>query len=331
MHTCPPPKRKLNDWFARYSSVDGDANAEPTDGTYGHLLLEQTGDHSDILPDLIPYFESAHLDARIYFHQAIGIDLHPDSASGAAPIQYPHCLPSDSKRGLFGEVLAGLVAECFDFVGGHKWSMPVFLFRNHDDAERYLFNLVRDPTSAREIYGRHGSDFIGVALAADKTVERIIVGEAKWRTRLSQSIVDTMMLGDKIADPADPETKVHNGKGVWSKVSSDIHVPHGFRQLVRILSENDPEAFGSTILSLEKLLLANSTSAVERTDLVLIAGNPERTRESRTSYIDWQEAPEEYKRDNDLQVVEVIFKEGHDLIDALYDALWLPGGAHAAS
>jgi hypothetical protein len=51
---------------------------------------------------LRPYFESAHLDAREYFHAQIGISLHPDAVGGPIPVSYPNCLPSKAGRGNIG-------------------------------------------------------------------------------------------------------------------------------------------------------------------------------------------------------------------------------------
>src|SRR4051812_21763737 len=105
MHTCHPPMDALDQWLEASGSVEG---------SYGHLLLEQKAEiDQDLIEALRPYFESAHLDAREYFHAQIGISLHPDAGSGAAPVSYPNCLPSKTRRGLFGEVVAGLVTEAY--------------------------------------------------------------------------------------------------------------------------------------------------------------------------------------------------------------------------
>lgn len=47
---------------------------------------------------------------------------------------YP-CLPPITHRGPFGEVMAGMLTEHYEFVGKHSWRIPVFLFRHHEDAE----------------------------------------------------------------------------------------------------------------------------------------------------------------------------------------------------
>jgi hypothetical protein len=134
MHTCPPPKETLADWLESYDTVRE---------RYGHLLLEQKRDIDDeLITALRPYFESAHQDAREHFHAQIGIDLHPDADGVGEGACYPNCLPRTALRGLFGEVMAGMLTEAFreSFVGAHPWRVPIFLFRYHADVEAYLFS-----------------------------------------------------------------------------------------------------------------------------------------------------------------------------------------------
>lgn len=81
MHSCPAPGNALDGWLESDSS---------TNGHYGHLLLEQKACIDDgLVAAFRPYFESAHLDAREYFHAQIGIDLHPDADAPGAPL-IPH-------------------------------------------------------------------------------------------------------------------------------------------------------------------------------------------------------------------------------------------------
>jgi hypothetical protein len=224
MHTCPPPTDALAEWLEAYGNVEQ---------SYGHLLLEQKTEIDEELVDALrPYFESAHLDAREYFHAQVGISLHPDAAGGPPPVCYPTCLPSKAHRGLFGEVVAGLVTEAYqdEFVGGHPWRVPIFLFREHDDVEKYLWALRFDPARTREIYGRHGSDFIGISLNAQGEVVRVIAGEAKWRKTLTDSVIENLLHGPKEEDE-DTGEMVHNGRGIWFEINRDSPIPHGLRQL----------------------------------------------------------------------------------------------------
>jgi len=317
MHDCPPPKQALEAWLKAYGTVRG--------GNYGHLLLEQQQEIDDeLITALRPYFESAHLDAREYFHRKIGISLHPDGA--AAPvIAYPNCLPSKALRGLFGEVMAGLVTEAYqeDFAGQHAWRVPIFLFREHDDVEKYLWALRFDPERVREIYGRHGTDFVGIALNGGGEVIRVIAGEAKWRKTLTESAVAALLHGKKVRNPDTNELE-HNGKGIWFEMNRDTAIPHGLRQLQFLLEQRDREGHAATIVSIDRAVMQLGPQP-ERTDLVVICGNGAAKREASETVVGWEERPADYKAGRDLQVVEVILEDGDSLIDDLYALLWSEG------
>lgn len=314
MHTCPPPIDALEEWLEEYPSVEG---------TYGHLLLEQKSKICKPLIDALrPYFESAHLDAREHFHAEAGIDLHPDASHEGSHAQYPTCLPPISKSGLFGEVMIGLITESYAMVGGHAWSIPIFLFRFHADVGSYLFDLARNPHGTRQVLGRFGNDFIGVSLDANGAVVRLIAGEAKWRKTLQPSVVDKILLGGLIDDPKGGGKKIRSGKGIWYEINKDPVVPKGLRQLQRLLEECDPSGHAAAILSMDKALLLKGGAPIPRTDLILIVGNAAPTREKEVALVQWETQPNEYTAGNDLQVVEVVLKGGDELIETLYDSLW---------
>lgn len=309
LHHCPPPKAALARWIKGYpSDIDN----------YGHLLLEQKSVcDDDLIADFAAYFESAHADARAFFHEQMGIELHPDADNPEVHITYPTCLPSITRRGLFGEVMAGMLTENYDYIGGHEWTIPVFLFRYHEDAEAYLFALVRDEERKREVYGRRGSDFLALALNDEGDIERFIVGEAKWRKKLQPAVVANMMYGKKKKNSDE-----HDGKGIWFQINQDIPAPHGLRQLQRLLREIDPDGYSAAIARLDRVLVVRNAEPLPRTNLIMISGGDVPSRTAKTSLIPWEAVPEEYKVPHDLQVVELILKDGEDLIDGVYDALW---------
>lgn len=275
---------------------------------------------ADLVDALRPYFESAHLDARKIFHEYAGIDIHPDAGAPGSHATYPDCLPPNAKRGLFGEALCGLIAEQYEFVGGHKWTVPVFLFRYHADAKQYLFTLVRDPNRQREIYGRHGNDFIAIGLAANGEVERILAGEAKWRKSLTPSAIETLFQGDWEKDANG--TKVRSGKGIWFEINRDLSVPEGLRQIQEILKASGKDSHSATILSLDRILTAKNPAIVPRTDLIMISGNGAAKRKEGSAFLPTAAAPADYTAGRPLQVIELVLKEGQALIDALYSSLW---------
>ena len=314
MHTAAPPKEALKEWLEEYPSEVG---------SYGHLLLEEKHDtHANPKKDLIPYFESAHLDARGCFHKLARISLHPDEGDAGCNAQYPGALPLTARKGLFGEVMSGMVSESYAFVGKHKYLIPVFLFRNHEDAGQYIYTLSRDPTRKREVLGRKGDDFIAIVVDEAGNVTRFIAGEAKWRATWTPSEVDKVMLGEKIDDPADKTKRIHNGKGVWYEVNRALPIPLGLEQLHAILEECEPNKFAKVIASLDRILAQRNPDPVERTDMILLVGGPAGKRQPGDTLLEWESVPEGYKAGRDLQVVELLIEDGDDLIDAIYAGLW---------
>lgn len=313
MHTCAPPKDVLDERF--------EENATVNDGL-GHILLEQIeADDGTLAVALKEYFESAHLDARTSFHSFIGIDLHPDADGDAPIVTYPGSLPSTTRRGLFGEVLAGLLTESYEYIGAHSWNVPIFLFRYHDDAANYLFTLARDPAQTRQTIGRLGTDFIGVSLNDGGEIVRIISGEAKWRLTLTPSAVDDVMLGKKPKG-----SKVRSGKGVWRDLNNEQNPPSGARQLLNLLREYDRDGFDKVILGLEQALVVKGPVPIPKTDLIVFAGNGGAKRGKGECLLPWEAVPDEYTAGNDLQIVEVVLKNGEHLIDAIYASLWEGAG-----
>ncbi len=263
MHTCAPPITILESW------LEGWFHTGPR---YTHLLLEaKQSSPTDLSASLRPYFESAHTDARRVFHKYAKLDLHPDaSAIGNTP-QYPSSLPTTTRHGLFGEVLAGLVVESYLPDNGHIWSVPVFLFRYHADVGKYLFHLARDSTKKRQLWGRFGDDFIGVKFDAKGGIERFIVGEAKFRKTATKITVDDLLLGSREETPPKSGTYIRKNNGIWEGFKNASQVPEGLAQLQAILIESASEEYAEAILSLDLVLAIQPQKTISRTDLVVNA------------------------------------------------------------
>ena len=276
---------------------------------------------------MIQYFESAHLDARECFHKLARISLHPDNDEIGCIGQYPVALPLKTRKGLFGEVMSGMFTEAYKFIGEHEWVIPVFLFRNHEDAGQYIYTLNRDPDRKREVLGRKGDDFIAIVVDQEGNVNRFIAGEAKWRGSWTKSVLDTVMLGPKSGPEGE---KVHNNKGVWHEVNRALAVPLGLEQLHTILHECEPDKYASVIASLDRILAHRNPDPVERTDLILLAGGPAKKRKKATSLIPWKDVPFEYEAGRDLQIVEMIIEDGDDVINTIYGGLWAKVAADAS-
>jgi hypothetical protein len=310
LHTEPPPVVTLNRLLSSTPILSPN---------YGHLLLEQqvaSIDDADA-DQLRPYFESAHLDAREVFHRAARIKLHPEAGAPGAHATYPNCLPPKAIRGLFGEVMAGLISEAYSLVGGKTWRIPIFLFRYHGPVERYIFDLVRDPTKVKEVHGRPGNDFIGLELASNGRVSGFIAGEAKWRTDLRPSGMTAIMKGGGTGKGA---ARVYHDDGVWNDINTALAVPQGLQQMCDLLVIKDRDGHAMTILSLDEALLGQTTPP--RTDLVLVGGNRATSRAAGTAYLPTAAPPPDYKAGRPLQIVELVLTDGEKFIDRLYRRLW---------
>lgn len=311
LHNCPPPMALLNRWLR------GAAHAN---GNYGHILFEQvTPNDNNVIDELRPYFESAHRDAREVFHHAARIDLHPDADAPGEHAQYPNCLPPTAKKGLFGEVMAGLMTQAYQFIGDHQWTVPIFLFRYHAEVEAYIFDLARDPARVREVSGRHGNDFIALGIdPASGEVVRFLAGEAKWRAALTPGIMHNIMVGEWTG-PAGARVRANDG--VWNEMNRGLAVPQGLEQMHRLLCEKAREDFAEAIVSLDRALLIGA-APLPRTDLVFVAGNRAAQRAPGTAYLPVAAPPPEYTAGRPLQVVELVVEGGVDLIERLYHLLW---------
>jgi len=274
---------------------------------YHHLFLRQKDARKweALLPQLVKYFEKAHHDARVHFHRMAGISLEP-CQSKTVTVQYPNSLPAKAKRGLFGEVICGLITECYRFVGDHQWRIPVFLFRYHQDAENYINRLARGG-KLREVIGRLGDDFLALALKDDGTIEAILVGEAKFRTRLRPSE------GDELVE------------NVHKNLSNDNDVPVNIMRVCELLKQKDPDNYAVTRADLERINLLGSQEDVPRLDLVCLI--VQRTkRDYPPTYIPQDSCHPGYTCGRDLQAIEIVIDGACDLVDELYGRLYVNGG-----
>ena len=105
-------------------------------------------------------------------------------------------------------------------------------------------------------------------------------------------------------------------------MNQDIQVPHGLRQLQRLLRESDPDGFSAAIATLDRVLVFSNPQPLPRTNLIVISGGDVPSRKAKTPLIPKEEVPKNYTAPHDLQVVELILTDDGAVIDAVYDALW---------
>jgi hypothetical protein len=287
-------------WF------DAGSSREP-DGLYTHLRLRARDAQrwAEVRPAVIAYFERAHADARDYFHEALGVSLDP--RGGDHVIDYPSSLPLGTKKGYFGEVFCGMLAEAEQVAGGEDWEVPIFLFRLHHAAEEYLTRLITGEAVAVDMPGRTGSDCLALALAQDGSIEAILSAESKCHETFNITIA----------------------KQAIAALGTQAGVPVSLPQLKRLLAELDAERYKPTILALERLITVARQPTVPRRDLIVFIFEDPAVHDYAAPRITVADIQGHYRCNCDrrLQVVEVHLPGAGALIEQLYDGLYRGGEA----
>lgn len=252
----------------------------------------------NLRPTIAQYLEWAHADARRIFHDSLGITLDP--RGGWTPVEYPGSLPLMTRKGYFGEVFCGILAEAGQVHADDEWIVPIFLFRLHTQAEEYLMRLITGEQAAGTIVGRTGSDNLALSLNGDGTVKAILGAEAKCYEDFN-----TTKARKALAD-----------------LGAQAAVPVSLGQLKRLLAEIDPERFEATILDLERIIKHARQPTVPRHDLLVLIFEDPKIKDYSAPRISVAEKTANYAGGRPLQVVEVHLPGAGALIEELYACLY---------
>lgn len=266
-----------------------------------HLWLRQgsSGDWKTVEEELRSYLERAHQDARTVFHRGLMLDLDPLTPSGH---QYPNSLPLDAKKGLFGEAFCGMMAEAFECAGKDCWMIPCFLFRLHDDAFNYLFRLMFGAEVSKAAPGRKGSDFIALELDADGHVVSFLNGESKCHETFN----------------------ITKAREALAKMKQDSKLPVSLPQLVVIMCETNAERFASTIESIRRILLSRNQPKVPMAEMFVAVYAKPGIKECSEPRLNYQDKLGSHDCDRPLQIVEVWIPDAEQMIEELYNSLYVP-------
>jgi hypothetical protein len=283
----------IADWFNQ--QIEGNL-----DGDYCHLRLSQkvTEGWRPLLSRITAYWERAHSDARNHFNELIGSSLDP---LGAPPFDYPKNLPIKTLKGYFGETFCGLLAEVIEIVGRHTWSVPVFLFRFHQQAGEYLTRLITGETANTTIPGRTGSDFVGLRLSESGEIKAFLVAESKCHEVFN----------------------IGAAKKALSDLSSGAAIPVSLPQLKQILKIVNSESFAPTIRSIEQIMLSGVSCDLPRTDMLVYIFDRPGVMEYLNPRISDACRAENYTCGRHLQVVEIHIPDAGELIKTVYNRLYL--------
>lgn len=276
------------------------ARTDDPGGNYVNFRLcaRDAADWRNLRPTIAQYLEWAHADARRVFHDSLGITLDP--RGGRPPVEYPGSLPLATRKGYFGEVFCGILAEAGRVHAEDEWTVPLFLFRLHTQAEEYLMRLITGEPVGGAIVGRTGSDSLALAIKPDGSVRAILAEEAKCYAAFN----------------------VTKAREALSGLGAQAAVPVSLGQLKRLLAEIDPESFEATILDLEKIIKSASQSTVPRRDLLVLIFEDPGIKNYDTPRISAAEKAANYAAHRPLEVVEAHFPGVEALIEELYADLY---------
>jgi hypothetical protein len=289
-------------------------------GDYHLKWTPKTGAPIDpqVLRAMRTYFESAHRDAQKHLREVCRIDLHP-VASTSRTIEYPRCLPDNARKANFGEVLCGAVAEAYLMFGDKEVTVPVFLLRADDNVRNYLMRL-RAGGTVGLIPGRVGDDFIGFECGDDGRLTAVVVGEAKFRGNLPQSVYNDLMFGtSKLVPSKAGKSKTVKTQGVLEKLSGEPDLPVSLFQIADILAEISRVDFEDIIVSIDEI--AAGRLVVPRRDFVLLVMG-DRAVGTPPPYSSQTTRASQYTANRQLEIVELHIPDAQTWIDALYDSLY---------
>jgi len=269
-------------------------------GNYANFRLcaRDNARWQNLRPTIAQYLEWAHADARRIFHDDLGITLDP--RGGRSPVEYPGSLPLTTCKGYFGEVFCGILAEAGQVHAEDEWTVPIFLFRLHTQAEEYLMRLITGEPAAGNIVGRTGSDNLALSLKADGSVKAILAGEAKCYAKFNVTKALEALAG----------------------LGAQAAVPVSLGQLKRLLAELDPEGFEATILDIERIIKHARQPTVPRHDLLVLIFEDPAIKDYNAPRISVAEKTANYAGGRPLQVVEVHLPGAGALIAELYSGLY---------
>jgi hypothetical protein len=283
----------FEDWFETVRTDDAVGNY-----VNFRLRARDAARWQNLRPTIAQYLEWAHADARRIFHDSLGITLDP--RGGRPPVEYPGSLPLMTRKGYFGEVFCGILAETGHVHADEEWAVPIFLFRLHNQAEEYLMRLITGEPAAGTIVGRTGSDNLALSLNGDGTVRAILGAEAKCYETFSTT----------------------KAREALTDLGTQAAVPVSLGQLKRLLAEIDREGFEATILDLERIIKRARQSTVPRHDLLVLIFEDPAIKNYNSPRISVTEKNANYAGGRPLQVVEVHLPGAGALIEELYTGLY---------
>ncbi len=272
------------------------------DGKYEHVLgREDSDERTDIIPVLREVISSAHEDARSRLRALAGPSLDPlgttdarDPADG-----YPKTLHMQTRKGYFGEVMAGLVAENLGAFGHDDWEVPAYLFRFHLVEFQQLDYMDQTGEEAELRPGRTGDDCLAFRRDAEGDIVAALVCEAKCTKGHKSALIDD----------------------AHEKSSLPNLLPVDLLRLIEILSDAKGKVAKRWVRALRKLYHRgpNPGTGYERLDQVTyVCGDRPKTK-GQARWIPANKPHAKYTAGRRLQVAEIQLNDVEELIEEAYD------------
>jgi hypothetical protein len=263
---------------------------------YIHVRIEEDRNKRDIVrPLLQKYLCEAHRDAREFFERAHGHSLDPriNAALESAYGLYPAFVERLSLAGMFGELLAGLVAEVHGPFS-KQWFVPVFCFRYHDSIFRELLRAAATGSAPRRAIGRLGDDCLAFTFDGRPAICMVLVCEAKCTHDHDRALIT---------------------RGL-QQLSETSVLQLEFLKIIQILKERrrqGDESWATEIMTFRDSILGQDKT---RSDMLVYAHGRRPARAS--TWIDPRVKDAAHSSSADLAAAEVYIEDISDFIETIY-------------
>lgn len=267
---------------------------------YSHILLtiKENAPLNLLQQNLKNFYEIAHADARIKFNDMFGLSLDPLSVIESSVPSYPHSLPADAIKGLFGEVFCALISKSLQIIGHPNWKIVGFLFRYHNVAGEYLYRLGQGEDPGQRITGRTGSDSISVMLDLNNEIISFLVCESKCHQTFSLTV----------------------SNDVFTDLSNETTNPVSLGQLKDIIKDSTITNKPNILKSIDDIIF--QSKIVNRVDMFLYAFEDPGVITYNPPIRMPSNKPTNYSTTRDLQTIELHFPGMMDFIKHLYASLY---------
>ncbi len=270
------------------------------DGKYEHILgREDVDERAEIIPELKEAITAAHDDARKKLRALAGPSLDPLGVADRDPAEgYPHTLHTQTLKGYFGEVMAGLIVENLGAFGHDDWEVPAYLFRFHlvEFQQLDFMDQTNDEADLRP--GRTGDDCLAFRRDSDGNIIAALFCEAKCTKGHRSTMIDD----------------------AHEKSSMPNLLPVDLLRLIEILSEVKGKAAKRWVRALRKLYHGgpNPGAGYERLDQVTyVCGDRPKTK-GQDRWIPAHKPHAKYTGGRRLQVAEIQLHDVEELIEEAY-------------